>query len=157
MIDQSSIVNEVVRTISSLSLFFLRKYFECTKTRHKQKPTNKTKTSKHRRTKTTIFTDTKTSKRVKIVCFALWYIFCVQNIFVKKINRLEIVLITSFTMLLMCTPINPPTKNLFFINLDTNVLLHLLDFFVCALIFIFFLSVKTFINVKTSKVLIFFC
>ena len=36
-------------------LFFLRKKFERTKTRHKQKSTNKTKTSKQKATKATIF------------------------------------------------------------------------------------------------------
>ena len=43
----SSIVNEVIRKIPSFFIFFLRKYFERTKTRHKQNPTNKTKTSEH--------------------------------------------------------------------------------------------------------------
>ena len=38
----------------------------------------------------------KTSKRVKVTCFAFWCFFCAQNLFEKKkINRLEIVLITS--------------------------------------------------------------
>ena len=48
------------------------------------------------------FACTKTSKRVKIVCFTFWSFFYPQNLFVKKkkINRLEIVLITSFTILL---------------------------------------------------------
>ena len=31
----------------SVYLFFLQKDFECTKTRHEEKPTNKTRTSKH--------------------------------------------------------------------------------------------------------------
>ena len=38
----------------------------------------------------------KTSKRVKAVCFAFWCFFYAQNLFVKKENSLEIVLITSF-------------------------------------------------------------
>ena len=41
----SSSVYEVIRATSSL--FFLRKVFKLTKIHHKQKPTNKTKTSKH--------------------------------------------------------------------------------------------------------------
>ena len=45
--DVSSIVYEVIRTISSQFFFFLRKDFERTKTSHKQKSTNKTKTRKH--------------------------------------------------------------------------------------------------------------
>ena len=31
----------------------------------------------------------------------------------KRINRLEIVLITSYTLLPTCTPLNPPIENLF--------------------------------------------
>ena len=31
----------------------------------------------------------------------------------KRTNRLEVVLITSFTILLTCAPINPPIENLF--------------------------------------------
>ena len=38
----------------------------------------------------------KTSKRVKAVCFEFWCFFYAQNLFVKKENSLEIVLITSF-------------------------------------------------------------
>ena len=41
--DISSIVYEVIRTIPSLFIFFLRKDFERTKTRHKEKSTNKNK------------------------------------------------------------------------------------------------------------------
>ena len=37
----------------------------------------------------------KTSEREKVVCFAFCCFFYVQDLFVKKINRLEIVLITS--------------------------------------------------------------
>ena len=51
----NSIVNEVIRTISSLFIFFLRKDFKRTKTRHKQKPANKTKISKQKTAKATIF------------------------------------------------------------------------------------------------------
>ena len=44
----------------------------------------------------------------------VWFTFLyVQNFFVKKINWLEIVLITSLTILLTCTPINSPIENLF--------------------------------------------
>ena len=42
----SSIVNEVIRTISS-QFFFLRKIFGRKKSTHKQKSTNKTKISEH--------------------------------------------------------------------------------------------------------------
>ena len=44
----------------------------------------------------------------------VWFTFLyVQNFFVKKINWLEIFLITSLTILLTCTPINPHIENLF--------------------------------------------
>ena len=59
----------------SLFLFFLRKDFACTKTHHKQQPTNKTKLSEQKTTKATIFTCTKTSKRVKVVCLRLGAFF----------------------------------------------------------------------------------
>ena len=71
---RSSIINKAIRAILSLLIFFffLRKDFECTKTRHKQKLTNKTKLSKQKTTKATIFRVQKGSERVKVVCFAFW-------------------------------------------------------------------------------------
>ena len=45
--DVSSILYEVSGQFQVCLFFFLRKDFERTKTRHKQKSTNKTKTSKH--------------------------------------------------------------------------------------------------------------
>ena len=51
----SSIVNEVIGTISSLFIFVLRKNFNHTKTSHKRKPIDKTKLSKQKTTKATIF------------------------------------------------------------------------------------------------------
>ena len=49
--------------------FFLRKYFERTKTQIKPKPTNKTKTSEQKTKKGTIFNAQKASKRKKIIYF----------------------------------------------------------------------------------------
>ena len=69
MCHHSSKVFEVIRTISSLFIylfFFLRKDFKRTKTRHKQKPTNKTKLSKQKATKATFFRTHKNSKRGKL-------------------------------------------------------------------------------------------
>ena len=43
----SNIVNEVIRTILSLLIFFFTKNFRALKMRHKQKPTNKTKISRN--------------------------------------------------------------------------------------------------------------
>ena len=37
-----------------------------------------------------------TSKRLKFVCFTFLCFLCAQNLFVKKINKLETVLMTSF-------------------------------------------------------------
>ena len=52
----STIVNEVIRTISSLFIFFfLQKIFQRTKTQIKQKSINRTKISKQKTTKATIF------------------------------------------------------------------------------------------------------
>ena len=61
------------------------------------------------------FARTKTSKRVEIVCFGFWCFLYAQNLFAKKKtkkNWLEIVLISSFTIPLTCTPINSPIENL---------------------------------------------
>ena len=62
-------------------LFFLGKNFERTKTCHKQKPTNKILKGESR-------------------LFCILVLFYAQNLFIKEINRLEIVLVTSFTILL---------------------------------------------------------
>ena len=54
--ETSSIPSYIIllSTILSQFIFFLRKNFERTKTRHKQKRTNKTKLSKHKTIKATI-------------------------------------------------------------------------------------------------------
>ena len=49
---------------------------------------------------------------ILLVGFGLVYVFVRLKSFRKKISWLEIVL-TSYTILLTCTPINPPVKNLF--------------------------------------------
>ena len=84
----SSIINEVIRTISDLLTFLLRKNLECTKMQIKPKTTNKTKNKRTKSNKGNKFLHTKTSKRGEIVYFA----------FLKKI---EIILITSFTIKLL--------------------------------------------------------
>ena len=50
---------------------------------------------------------------VLVVGFCLICVFVRLEYFRKKKKRLEIVLITQFTVLLICTPINPLNKNLF--------------------------------------------
>ena len=68
-------------------LFLLRKHFECTKTQINAKPTNKTKLSEQKTTKATIFWPQKLLRGGKFS-------------FLKKI---EIVFVTSFTILLTGT------------------------------------------------------
>ena len=115
--NHSSIVFEVIKTISSLFIYL---FYE--------KILSKKKAQKR---KQTIFTFLEVFfVRPKICClccflfacfcFVSWCLLCLflcaQNLFIKKKtkkNRLEIVLTTSNTILLMCTPINTPMKNLF--------------------------------------------
>ena len=123
--------------------------FKSTKTRHKQKPTSKTKTSEQQRQQ--FFACIKTSKKVKIVLR-----FGAQNFSVKKTNRLEIVLITSSTLLLTYTPINPPMENLFFYQCWHKFFIKSTYFLVCDPSLHLFASARIWMNVKTSKVLIFF-
>ena len=92
----SSIVNEVIRTIS---IYFYEKISsaqKCKSTKNQLTKQNKQMTNNRGND----FSRTKTSKRVKIVCFAF-------------LEKIEIVLITSLPILLTCTPINPPIENLF--------------------------------------------
>ena len=83
--------------------FFLRKHVTSKNqlTKQKQASTKQQRQQFFARTKTSNFLFT-------FGCF-----FHAQNLFVKKINRLEIVLVTSNTILLTCTPINHLIKNLF--------------------------------------------
>ena len=77
--DIGSIVNEVIRTISSQAFYFsFRKIFE------------KAKINKQNKNKQTLNNkgNTKTSKRAKVVCFAFWCFFYAQNFFVKKKKKL---------------------------------------------------------------------
>ena len=96
-----------------------------------------------------IFTHTKTSKKMKIICFAFWCFFlCSKSFLKKKINRLKIVLIDSNTILLECTTLNLRIKNYFSTNFSTNFLYHIY-FYLYALIFIcqnLFSSVKTYFH-----------
>ena len=65
-----------------------------------EKPTNENTNKRTKDNKGNSFSCIKTSKREKIGSFALWYFLHAQNIFVKIINWLKIVLIASFTILL---------------------------------------------------------
>ena len=66
--------------------FFLRKDFARTKTRRKQKPTNKTKLSKKKQQRQQLFACTKTSKRGKsFFCIFMLYL---RSKYSRKKNRL---------------------------------------------------------------------
>ena len=77
-------------------------FFLFTKRFRAQKNTSQAKINYQNKNKLTLnnkgnnFSGTQSSKRVKVVCFTFWSFLCAWNLFVKKINRLEIVLIISF-------------------------------------------------------------
>ena len=85
----SSIVNEVIRTISSQFIFF---YENAQIRKSNQNQLTKQKQANKKQQRQQFFERTKASKRVKVVCFAF---LCAQNLFV-----------TSFTILLRYTPTN---------------------------------------------------
>ena len=76
---------EISRQFQACLLFFSRKYFASTKTHHKRKSANKTN-------KLTLNNKDNNFLRAHKL---LWrdVFLCARNLFVKKINRLEIVLI----------------------------------------------------------------
>ena len=114
----SSIVNEAIRSVS----IFLREILGTLETEIKNKQVLNNKA--------TIFCAQKLHKRGKIVysAFSPFEIALWKNI--------EIVLIASFTILLMCTPFNPPLWRFFFTNLAPIFLPHLL-IFICVQLFLF--------------------
>ena len=95
----SSIVNEAMKTISSQFIFFMKRFW-ARKNANQAKTNQQNKNKQTKNNKGNNFLHIKTSKRKKVVCFALWCFLCAQSLFVKKINWLEIVLIASFTILL---------------------------------------------------------
>ena len=83
-VDASSIVNENIRTI----LIFLQKNFERTKTQIKQKSTNKTKTSKKKTIKATIFHAEKLLRGEKLFILSfLKKLNCPDNFIYYTTNR----------------------------------------------------------------------
>ena len=110
LVTESSIVNEAIRTILGLFIFFfLRKDFERHKHVTSKNQVTKQKWANKKQQRQQFFASTKISKRVKIICFLFWCFFSRAKSFCKK-NRPEIALITSFTILLTCTPINSCVK-----------------------------------------------
>ena len=83
---------------------FYEKILNTQKRKSNQNQLTKQKQANKKQQKQQLLARTKSSKRVKIVCFAFWSFFYTQNLFVKKINILEIVLITSPTLLLIWVP-----------------------------------------------------
>ena len=77
------------------SLFFYEKTLNAQKRKSNQNQLNKKKQANKKQQRQEVFARRKTSKKVKVVCFAFWCFFCAQNLSVKK-DWLEIVLITSF-------------------------------------------------------------
>ena len=102
-------------------LFFLQKDFKCKKT-NSQANINQQNKIKHTLDNSgNNFLHAQTSKRVKVTCFAIWSFSCVQNLFVKKkINRLEIVLLTS---LYYTTDMYP-----YQLTYQTSIYMHLSSF-----------------------------
>ena len=97
------------------SLFFYEKI-------SRYKNANQTKTNQQNKNKRTTnnkgnnFLRIKSSKREKNGWFWFDLRFCSAKSFRKKIDLFEIVLLISFTILMMCTPINLPIENLFVRN-----------------------------------------
>ena len=93
----SSIVKEVIRTISAyllLLLFFTKRFWAHKNTSQANKWTKNNKGNN-------FFARTKFSETLGVVCFAFWCFFYTKNFFVKKKkkNRLEVVLIASLVIL----------------------------------------------------------
>ena len=101
----SSIVNEVIKTIFCLFIFFIGKILQHKKAQNMQKETNKTKVSEQKTAKATVFRVQNFIRVVKLFVLRVT-LFSTQNVFFKNLktlslNRLEIVTITSFTILLL--------------------------------------------------------
>ena len=123
--DYSSIVNQFIKAISNqfVFLFFYEKVLSLQKA------------LKHKRFLPSFSCAQKTVAFVAFcsITFDLSVGFCLCRVFVrskifrkKKIKWFEIVLITPFTILLACSPLIPPIKNLF---VHTYVHDNLQDFF----------------------------
>ena len=82
-------------------LFFFKKRFSAEKKNTKRKKNYFSPLEVFVRKKIAAFVVFYSLVFVLLVSFYLWGVFCAQKIFLKKKNRLEVVLITSFTILLM--------------------------------------------------------
>ena len=79
----------------------------------KQKLTNKIKTIKQKTITATLFCAEKPLRGGKLFILRFGDFFKLKIFSKKKINRLKIVLIALFTILLACSPINLLVDNLF--------------------------------------------
>ena len=85
-------------------VFFFFLILNAQKRKSNQNQLTKEKQANKKQQRQRVFARTKISKRMEIVYFAFWCFLYAQNLFiVKKNKRLDIVLITSFTILLTCT------------------------------------------------------
>ena len=157
---KSIIVNEAIRTISSLFIFyFLRNNFERKKA-PKHKINNFPPLRGFSARKIVAFIDSCSLVFVLLVDFCLICVFVRLNLFVKRINKLKIVLIASFAISRIYL------HTLMFMTI-CRIFLHKhlsKSFLTCThpfplVFFIFqnlFSSVRICMNAKTSKVLILF-
>ena len=118
---------------------------------------NQAKTSWQNKIKQTLNNGNNFSCVQKLLRGWKWFVlrfgaFCAINLFWKKnINSLEIVLITSNTILLACTPINPPIENLFVrtdfylwssVRISSFLWESFLIFFICENLFLLWESFR---------------
>ena len=137
----SSIVTRPFQTCLFIFIFFYEKISPQQK--HSQANINQqNKVKQTLNNKGNNFLRAETSKRVKVACFAFWCFLCARNLFVKKINRLEIVLITSFYYTTDVYPYQPTYRTsiymhfFLFVTICENLFFYenLFEFFLFAII-----------------------
>ena len=86
----------LLRQFQAFFFFFFKKILCIQKCESNQNQPTKQKQAQTKELRQQFFTRTKTSKRVKVICFGFWYFFACKIFLLKKINRSEIVLMASF-------------------------------------------------------------
>ena len=120
----SSIIFEVIKTISSLFIFLFKERFRV-KRKH---PNNFPPSYKFLCANNCCFC----CLVFAYFCLISWFLLdlrflCVQNLTLKKINKLEIFSITSKAILLMCTTLNSSKDNYFSPNLSPFYRIYLIS------------------------------